>query len=87
MIQAPKTLTVDGVEHEVASFSPTVQQLVAIHTEWRSDLARERLKMAKTEAAIRSLDAELTAAVGRELAEKGAAAAQADEPVASAATQ
>lgn len=67
-IEAPVNLTVDGTEYPVANFSPTVQQLVAIHTSWRNDLQTERMKVAKTEAALRAIDAELAQAVAAELA-------------------
>jgi hypothetical protein len=75
-IEAPTTITIDGAEHAVAGFSDTVQRLVVIHTAWRNDLNTERLAVAKTEAAIRALDAELAQAVAKELA---AAAAPAEE--------
>ena len=71
-IEAPQTITLDGVTHEVSAFSETIQRLVAIHTEWRNDLSAERLAVAKTEAAIRALDAELTQKMTEELAAKAA---------------
>ena len=67
-IDAPTNITIDGKDYPVSQFSETVQRLVAIHTEWRNDLAEERLAVAKTEAAIRSLDAELAQTVQKELA-------------------
>ena len=66
----PKTLTIDNVEHELANFSPTVQRLVEINTQWRDELAAARLEVAKVEAALRQLEAELTQAVLKELKEK-----------------
>ena len=66
-IESPQTLTVDGREYPVAQFSETVQRLVAIHTKWRNDLQEERLNVAKTEAALRALDAELAQTVAAEL--------------------
>ena len=66
-IEAPTTITIDGVVHEVAKFGETVHRLIAIHTEWRNDLSVERLAVAKTEAAIRALDAELTQVINDEL--------------------
>lgn len=66
-IEAPSTITVDGVEHPVSGFSETVQRLVTIHTSWRNDLQDERLAVAKTEAALRALDAELSQTVAAEL--------------------
>ena len=74
-IEVPKTITIDGTEYPVSDFSETVQRLVAIHTEWRMDVAKERLAVAKTEAAIRGLDAELTQTVAAELKAKADAAA------------
>lgn len=66
-IDAPTTITIDGTVHEVSKFSDTVKRLVDIHTEWRNELAEQRLAVAKTEAAIRSLDAELTQTIAKEL--------------------
>jgi len=80
--EAPKTITVDGNEYPVGTFSEVVQRLVAIHTEWRNELAAERLAIAKTEAALRALDAELSQTVAKELAEKAAPAAPAAEAAA-----
>ena len=76
-IEAPTTITIDGTEHAVAGFSETVQRLVVIHTAWRNDLNTERLAVAKTEAAIRALDAELAQVVAKELAAKAAPAEEA----------
>jgi hypothetical protein len=73
-IEAPATITVAGKEYPVSGFSETVQKLVAIHTEWRNDLQEEQLAVAKTQAAIRALDAELTATVQAELNPKPAPA-------------
>jgi hypothetical protein len=73
-----KTITVDGTEYPVTQFSETVQRLVAIHTEWRNDLTKERLAVAKTEAAIRSLEAELSQTVTKELAPPAAEAPAAE---------
>ena len=81
-IEAPVTITVDGTEYPVTGFSETVQRLVAIHTEWRNNLQDERLAVAKTEAAIRALDAELSQAVAAELAAKNAPAEEAAAPAA-----
>lgn len=83
-IVAPLTLTVDGTEYTVDSFSETVQRLVAIHTKWRNELQDERLQVAKTEAAIRALDVELTQTVATELAERGVGAASPEAAAAEA---
>lgn len=84
-IDAPTNITIDGKEYPVSQFSETVQRLVAIHTEWRNDLATERLAVAKTEAAIRALDAELAQAVQKELAPAPEVAANDAAPAAEAA--
>lgn len=81
----PKTITIDGAEHAVDSFSETVQRLVTIHTTWRNELATERLAVAKTEAAIRALDVELSQTVAKELEAKNAPAEEAVTDVAPAA--
>lgn len=77
-IEAPATLTVDGKEYPVSGFSETVQRLVVIHTAWRNDLQTERLAVAKSEAAIRALDAELSQTIAAELKEPESA----NDPVA-----
>ena len=71
-VEAPKTITVDNVEHDISGFSDKVKQLVAIRTVWSGDLAKERLAVTKTETAIRGLDTELLQSVGKELAERTA---------------
>lgn len=69
-MQAVQNITVDGKEYPLSSFSETAQRLVAIHEQWRKDLAEERLAVAKTEAAIRGLDGELSQLVAKELTEQ-----------------
>jgi hypothetical protein len=64
---APKSITVDGKEYPIAQFSETVQRLVSIHTSWSTQLVEERLDVAKTEAAIRAVDAELSQLIAAEL--------------------
>lgn len=73
-IETPTNLTIDGQSYAVADFSDKVQNLVAIRTEWQNNAQQERLALTKTEAAIRSLDAELVQLVGAELVEKNGAA-------------
>lgn len=76
-IQPPATLTVDGTEYPIEQFSDTIRRLVDIHTLWRSELQTERMAVAKTEAAIRALDAELAQNISAEL--KAQAPAEATE--------
>jgi hypothetical protein len=66
-IEMPKSITLDGKEYPISQFSETIQRLVGIHTEWRTDLVKERLAVAKTEAAIRAVDAELAGLINEEI--------------------
>lgn len=66
-VEAPVTVTIDGQEFPVSQFSDNVKQLIAIHTQWRNELTEERLKVAKTENALRALDAELSQTIAQEL--------------------
>lgn len=76
-IEPAQTITIDGVEHQVADFSDTVKRLVAIYSEWQNEAVAERLALAKTEAAIRGLDAELVQTIKSELTAKAAEASAA----------
>lgn len=80
-IEAPTTITIDGKEYPVSSFSESVQRLVTIHTAWRNDLTKERLAVAKTEAAIRGVDTELAQLVAEELKPKAESPVAEDSPV------
>lgn len=73
-----KNLVVDGVEYPVESFSTKVQEVVQVRSIWSADLARERSKALKTEAALRQLDIELQGLVELELNAKKEAANQAN---------
>lgn len=81
MIESPKTITIDGVEHTVADLPPAVGALVSVHTRWANELADARYEVAKTEAAIRQVEAEIVRAVkaSTEPAEAPAAEAPAAE--------
>ena len=63
-----KTLTIDGVEHELDKFSDTVKNLVQIHSKWAEDRIKEQLALTKTDAAIAALNKELSELVAKELA-------------------
>lgn len=84
-IEVPKTITIDGVEHEVAKLGAQVQLLMDIHAEWRKQLADARLEVAKHEAALRNLEAEIADTVKKqsETPAEGAPAAN-DAPAAPA---
>ncbi len=81
--EVPASITVEGKEYPLTSFSEVVVRLANIHTEWRNQLSAEKLNVAKTEAALRQLDAELSQNVAKELAEKNKPTA--DAPAAPAA--
>lgn len=78
-IDTPQNIVIAGQEHPVDSFSDNVRRLVNIHTEWRRDLLKEKMAVAKTEAAIRALDAELTQLVAAELTQKSQAERENEE--------
>lgn len=79
-IEIPTSITVEGTEYPLTAFSETVQRLVAIHTEWRNQQQTEKLALAKTEAALRALDAELMQVVAKELAPPAQTAANQAAP-------
>jgi len=68
-----KTLTIDGVEHELAGFSERVQRLVGVHQRWEKEQVEQQLDLAKTQAAVRDLARELIGVIKEELAAKAAA--------------
>ena len=72
MIEAPKSITIDGVEHQVADLPTEVATLVAVHTRWANELADARYEVAKHEAAIRQVEAEIVRAVKTASAEVAA---------------
>lgn len=72
------TITIDGKEYPLTDFSQQVQTLVGIHSKWSSELQEQRLDVAKTEAALRNLDAELSKLVASEIQAQAAPAADAE---------
>lgn len=79
-IEVPKTITIDGTEHEVAALGPQVQLLMDIHAEWRRQLADARLEVAKHEAALRNLEAEIADTVKKQSEAKAEAAPTSEPP-------
>lgn len=67
MAEQIKTITVDGVEHELAGFPADVQRLVSIHQHWEGKLIEARLQVPMIEAAIRDLTRELTTKIKQHL--------------------
>ena len=63
-------LTFDGKEYDIEQFSEEVKNLVFIFNSWQNELIKDRLAVAKGEAALRSINTELTEKVAKELAPK-----------------
>lgn len=68
-----RTITLDGVTYEVASFSEGVQQAVTIYNTFSAELQKEQLAVVKTQAAIQNVGNQLAAAIRKELDDKAAA--------------
>lgn len=62
-----QTIIIDGQEYDLSMFSPRVQRLTQIILLWENELTEQRLEVAKTEAALRQANAEITALVKEEL--------------------
>ena len=63
-----KTIIVDGQEFDLSMFSPRVQRLTQIIIMWEKQLQEQRLEIAKTEAALREANREITGFIKEELA-------------------
>lgn len=61
------TLTLDGVQHDVSKFSPTVQHAISIYNRFTSELQEQQLAVLKTQAAIAHFSTQIAAAVKSEL--------------------
>ncbi|MEM2159640.1 MAG: hypothetical protein QXN55_01645 [Candidatus Nitrosotenuis sp.] len=81
MTEELKTLTIDGVEYQIADFSSKVQQLISIHQGWEADANAKRLEVAKVEAALRDLTREILSLVKSEIDAKNAPAEDNSEAV------
>lgn len=62
-----KTIIIDGQEFDISMFSEKVQKLTNIIMLWEKQLQDQRLEAAKTEAALREANREITAIVKAEL--------------------
>jgi hypothetical protein len=67
MLDIPHTITLEGKEHKLENFSDKVKHLVSIHTIWKNQLAEQNLEVAKTQAALKSLEIELSSLVSTEI--------------------
>lgn len=61
-------ITVGTTEHDLEVFSDDVKKLIEILNVWQGELSSQRLAIAKTEAAIRSLNQELESFIKRDIA-------------------
>lgn len=62
-----KTIIIDGQEFDISMFSEKVQKLTNIIMLWEKQLQDQRLEAAKTEAALREANREITTIVKAEL--------------------
>ena len=77
-----KTIIVDGQEYDLSMFSDRVQRLTAIILTWEQELQKARLEVAKTEAALREANREITGFIKEELAKNAPPAAETEQAVA-----
>ena len=62
-----KTIIIDGQEYDLSMFSPKIQRLTQIILIWEKELQDLRLEAAKTEAALREANREITELIKAEL--------------------
>jgi hypothetical protein len=62
-----KTIIIDGTEYDLSMFSPQVQRLTQIILIWEKELQDLRLETAKSEAALREANREITELIKKEL--------------------
>ena len=62
-----KTIIIDGQEYDLSMFSPQVQRLTQIILIWEKELQDLRLETAKSEAALREANREITELIKKEL--------------------
>jgi len=62
-----KTIIIDGNEYDLSMFSPQVQRLTQIILIWEKELQDLRLEAAKSEAALREANREITDLIKKEL--------------------
>lgn len=74
MTEQARTITIDGVSHNVADFSVGVQNAVGIYNAITADLQKEQIAVLKSQSALQSIGAQIGEAVKKELAEKEASA-------------
>ena len=62
-----KTIFIDGQEYDLSMFTPRVTRLTQIILLWEKELQDKRLEVAKTEAALREANREITSFIKEEL--------------------
>jgi hypothetical protein len=77
MTEQARTITLDGVSYDVATFSEGVQQAVTIYNTFNADLQKAQLDVVKCQAAMQSVGNQITAAVKKELEAAATAANEA----------
>lgn len=80
-VQETLTLTVDGVQYNVAEQSDEIKQMVVYLDEWRQDEADEATMLIKTRAAIRDLQNTIVQQLQKEKTKANEAASDIDSTV------
>ena len=62
-----KTIIIDGQEYDLSMFSDRVKRITQIILIWEKELQEKRLEVAKTEAALREANREITGFIKEEL--------------------
>ena len=62
-----QTIIIDGQEYDLSMFSAPVQRLTQIIMTWERELQDQRVAAAKTEAALREANREITELIKKEL--------------------
>lgn len=75
-----KTIIIDGQEYDLSMFTPRITRLTQIILSWERELQEQRLEVAKTEAALREANREITAFIKEELAGQQTDQAPAETP-------
>lgn len=66
-MEQARTITLDGVTHEVSKFTQGVQNAIGIYNSINADLQREQVAVLKSQAALQSIGIQIGEAVKKEL--------------------
>lgn len=66
----PQTITLDGVQYQLDSFSDEVKHLVGIYNIWQKEAQELRLKLVKDEFALAELNRKLVSKLQEEIQEQ-----------------